>query len=763
MAGMSGAAYAQKLVPIPVDELLTAKQFPACSRIQISPDTEWVAYTLQNGRRRQRGSTTEGSAGVFQRSTRGVPMVVVGSDIWLSQIKTGHARNITGGKGSSWNAMWSPDGRRLAFYSDRSGTVGLWIWDKASGSLRHLSGLTVDVLSSFESLQWTPDGTKLLTVADVAERTIRKSHALYHDHHEPASNVTIYPARADAVSGSPGLPRNLVVVDSRNGNVHRLSGDFQPMWYELSPDGRKVAISSRSERTEDDPGSRIDLFVVDLLSGNKRLLARRVPSFYGVNFSWSPNGRWIAYTTAQFDTDGALRGECFAVSVVGEEVRNLTPPHANFVSQFGIPLWDAGGDNVYLLSLSTRPTAYVYDALWRLSVAGGDDREIVRLSSPSFVGIIGSPDTGRFWSPDSGRSMILITRDAESLKDGFSCVDLTSGTNTKMFDEDKSYGLSGLIWSIDVSPDSRYAAFRSQDVKHSEDIWLLRIEDPHRPARLTNINPQFDRYVMGASRMIEWTSFGERRLRGALLFPSGYEMGKRYPLIVWQYPGTYKSMFLNEFGMADDLIENMQLFSTRGYAILVPDVPTNVGTPMRDINEAVIPGVEKVIAMGVADPDRLGLIGHSWGGYGVLSLISQTTRFKAAVSRSGVGADLIRYYTTMGPDGDAAGMAETELLKIGGSLWEKRNAFIENSPIFYLDKVETPLLLTHGTEDPVSASLSDEIFVSLRHLGKPVEYAKYEGEGHYEWDWTYDHQVDFTNRLINWFDEHLQNRSKNAY
>ena len=94
---------------------------------------------------------------------------------------------------------------------------------------------------------------------------------------------------------------------------------------------------------------------------------------------------------------------------------------------------------------------------------------------------------------------------------------------------------------------------------------------------------------------------------------------------------------------------------------------------------------------------------------------------------------------------------------IGGTPWQYRDRYVENSPFFYLDRIETPLLLTHGTADTsVPSYTADQVFVGLRRLGKEVEYAKYEGEGHGEKDWSYENQIDYINRVVRWLDDHLK-------
>ncbi len=201
----------------------------------------------------------------------------------------------------------------------------------------------------------------------------------------------------------------------------------------------------------------------------------------------------------------------------------------------------------------------------------------------------------------------------------------------------------------------------------------------------------------------------------------------------------------------------MQLFATRGYAVLLPDAPQHLGTPMLDLAKTILPGVNRVIELGIADPDRLGVMGHSYGGYSTLSLIVQTTRFKAAVISAGTG-DLVASYGEMHKDGSTyqVPIMETGQGLMGGTPWQFLDRYIENSPVFHLDRIETPVLIVHGAEDQAVASFrGDEIFVGMRRLGKEAEYAKYEGEDHSPAYWSYPNQLDYCARLIQWFDKYL--------
>jgi dipeptidyl aminopeptidase/acylaminoacyl peptidase len=354
--------------------------------------------------------------------------------------------------------------------------------------------------------------------------------------------------------------------------------------------------------------------------------------------------------------------------------------------------------------------------------------------------------------------MYISTRDDETKRVGFYKIDLTTGQLTELIEENKTYG-SYLVFNVDVSNDGETVIYYAQDAQHSPDLWMAGV-DFKNPRRLTRINPQFDQYIMGECQLVEWESLDGQRLRGALLLPSNYEKAKRYPLIVWVYGGASGSDMVNQFGLDFGSLYNLQLLATRGFAVLFPDVPLRVGTPMQDLTKTVLPGVDKIVELGIADSQRIGVMGWSYGGYSTLALIVQTTRFKAAVMGAGLG-NLFSMYGQMSKQGTswAIAWAEEGQGRMGGSPWEFRERYIENSPIFYLDRVQTPLLIVHGTLDRGNSSyLSDEIFVGLRRLGKEVTYAKYEGEGH--GILAFANQTDWCNRVIAWFDQHLKQKSQ---
>jgi dipeptidyl aminopeptidase/acylaminoacyl peptidase len=306
-----------------------------------------------------------------------------------------------------------------------------------------------------------------------------------------------------------------------------------------------------------------------------------------------------------------------------------------------------------------------------------------------------------------------------------------------------------------VSADGKTIAYVAERSDRPPEVVITQDQLTHS-TRVTNINPQVTRLALGGTKLIQWTGPQGEILRGALLMPSNYEPGRRFPLVVKVYGGTRPSNRLNRFGLEPG-IDNVQLLATRGYGVLLPDAPLRVGTPLGDLGATVLPGVDSVIAIGLADPTRLAIMGHSYGGYSVLAILVQTNRFKAAISSGGF-SNLFSQYGEMREDGSAVGIgwSERDQGRMGGTPWEFRDRYIENSPFFFLDRVRTPVLLLHGGADrTVLAARAAETFVGLRRLGREVMFVRYEGEDHHPGTWSVANATDYWERIFAWLDRYM--------
>jgi dipeptidyl aminopeptidase/acylaminoacyl peptidase len=336
---------------------------------------------------------------------------------------------------------------------------------------------------------------------------------------------------------------------------------------------------------------------------------------------------------------------------------------------------------------------------------------------------------------------------------GFATINVRSGKWTQVTDKAQYLGSKAFAPS-DVSRDGTRVAFISEGAAEPPDVWIAPA-GLSNGRRITMVAPSLAGRHYGESRLITWRTTRGEKTSGALLLPAGYQPGQQYPLVIYPYPTDRRSNDVYEFGLRGSGVENMQMFATRGYAVLVPDAPVNLSDQMRSLADVLLPGVDRVVAMGIADSSRLGVMGHSWGGYTVLALLVQTHRFRAAVMRGGYG-DLLSTYGEMQPNGASYGQINLETW-LGRSPWRDMPRYLDNSPVFFLDRVRTPLLIIHGGDDgTVQPHNGAAIFADLRRLGQKVEYAEYDGENHGEIGWTIANQRDYLSRLVNWFGEYLK-------
>jgi len=762
--GSASPTLAQKqLAPLPVKEAINTLNLPMFTPIDLSPDGKSVAYILRDSNRKAQAKTFRSPE---ELERRGIPRSVDFCDIWITNTITGRTKNLTQGQGTSWAPRWSPNGKYLAFYSDREGSPALWIWDRGSGTLRKGSVAIVRTRLETTIPLWTPDSKKIVIRVLQENKTLNNvtspntpaiaTGTSDEQLKEPGSTVVLFSSRPantnhnqenKTVNFNPApFTCDLAVVDLETGKTKRIARSIPADCFWLSPDGANVAVLIyKGRQSYKTLQNLFDLSIVSLLNGETRTVVSNFGSDVLIPVSWSPKGDYLAYMTY----GPTVRNDCWIVSASRGEPRNITPgehPHFDGTLVYRGPLWDATGENVYLLSTTS---------LWRASVTKEKTTQIATIANRTLRDLI-SHDGRTIWTMKNADVVLVLTRNEETKQEGFYRINLSTGKFEKLLEENKNYGFVPQL-RTSISSDQRRLIYTSQSAAEPEEIWTIDVDD-FSPRRVTHINPVFDRYVLGEGRMIEFRTLNGQTAHGAVLLPAGYTPEKRYPLIVYQYPGSPWSIYGNLFGLSQftAMVENWQFFATRGYAVLVPDVPARSETYMRDIAAAVLPAVDKVIELGIADPERIGITGQSNGGYGVLSVIVQTNRFKAAVDRMGVG-NLISHYTQMSESGQSIYTGEM-VRRTGGSLWEKRDKFIENSPIFFFDQVHTPLLIIQGTEDrQVVVARSDEVFVSLRFLGKEVEYARYTGESHGVSEWTFANQVDYLNRVIAWFDRWLKN------
>ena len=273
---------------------------------------------------------------------------------------------------------------------------------------------------------------------------------------------------------------------------------------------------------------------------------------------------------------------------------------------------------------------------------------------------------------------------------------------------------------------------------------------------LSNANPQQKDYNWGTSELVKWNSLDGIELTGMLIKPENFDPNKKYPLLVNFYERSSDGLHRHRNPNPGRSSINYSFYTSRGYVIFNPDVHYRVGYPGESAYNCVIPGVTSLIEKGYIDKDNIGVQGHSWGGYQIAYLVTKTDIFKAAESGAPVPNMIsayggIRWWTGL----SRQFQYEHTQSRIGGTPWQYPQRYIENSPIFNIDKINTPLLIMHNDADGhVPWYQGIEFFMSLRRLQKPSWFLNYNGEPH--WPLKLQNRKDFNIRLAQFFDYYLK-------
>lgn len=297
--------------------------------------------------------------------------------------------------------------------------------------------------------------------------------------------------------------------------------------------------------------------------------------------------------------------------------------------------------------------------------------------------------------------------------------------------------------------------FTRESFQEFPDLWVSDL-DFNNMRRMSQVNPKQSEYLWGTAELVEWHSADGIPLQGILYKPENFDPQKKYPMMVYFYEKMSDRLHQHAAPSPSRSSINFSFYVSRGYLLFVPDIPYRVGFPGESCVNAVVPGVLHLIEKGFVDRERIGVQGHSWGGYQIAFMVTRTNLFRAAEA----GAPVSNMTSAYGGIRWGSGMSrmfqyEKSQSRIGGSLWEYPTRYIENSPLFWADKIETPLLMLHNDEDgAVPWYQGIELFVALRRLGKPVWMLNYNGEAHGLR--KYINQKDFAVRMQQFFDHYLK-------
>ncbi len=752
-AAVPRQALAQQREPIPLDDVLDMRLIKSATPIAVSPDGRRVAVTVEGGQRQQSFGSRQSLQPDSIRAAS-----VRGSAVYVFDVASGTGDQVSPPGVDAWGGRWSPDGRRLAFYGEAGGGMAVWTWSAESGAGRIASPPLR--ANSLTQVMWTPDGRGLVVPLEPrGPAGLRRSDPPG----APASSVpglTVYragiPAEApdsgaDSVAHYLYLRATLAVVDVATGRTHLLATDAVHS-FAIDPRGQWLAFAAF--RTPAKPGGRAylpdsDVLLVSTVGGGVRVLLRDIPFLPG-GLVWSPDGRRLAIRTAGTGREQTVYVATLEASGTLAIVRAdtaLALGHLPFGIPTGSPVWDAASAGLFITGPHT---------LYRIDARSGAVTTLMDLSGWTLLRVLASDDGRRVWTSGASTAVTLLATNDSTLESAFLRIDPAHHRVTEHLRAARAYG-GGLFepWWLSVASTGGVVAFIAEGVDEPPDVWVSS-GALTSARRVTHLNPPLERYAMGTERIVAWRDGTGQERRGLLLLPPGYRPGQRCPLLVWVYEESLA--YAHAFGLIDNPVYNGQLYATRGYALFYPSITWRPRDVMKGLADQVLPGIDRLVALGVADSTRIGLFGNSSGGYDVLALLVQSTRFKAAVESSGWGAaDLFSMYATELEGTTGYDWVEKQM-GLGAPPWEAPQRYIENSPGYFLNRVTAPLLVMQGgAGDALGVTQSDEVFSGLRRLGKPVEYRLYANEGHGPggW-WSSPSKRDAAQRVIEWFDAYLR-------
>ena len=302
--------------------------------------------------------------------------------------------------------------------------------------------------------------------------------------------------------------------------------------------------------------------------------------------------------------------------------------------------------------------------------------------------------------------------------------------------------------------DADVVIFTRETFQDFADLWTTDL-DFGSPQRLSHANPQQDDYLWGTSELVNWVSTDGQPLQGLLFKPENFDPSRQYPMMVYYYEKNSDNLNAHRAPAPGSSSINVSFYVSRGYIVFIPDIYYRDGYPGESALNCLVPGVLSILAEGYVDPERVAAQGHSWGGYQNAYLVTRTNIFAAVEAGAPVSNMTSAYGGIRWQSGRSRAMQyERTQSRLGGSLWEQRSRYIENSPIFWADKIQTPVLMMHNDEDgAVPWYQGIEFFVALRRLQKPVWLLNYNGEAHGLR--KYQNRKDFSMRMQQFFDHYL--------
>ena len=445
----------------------------------------------------------------------------------------------------------------------------------------------------------------------------------------------------------------------------------------------------------------------------------------------------------------------FAYDIGAGQVRNLTEgidthfwdekdDHPMMPEPYGVAFWTAGDAGVFLYDR--------YD-LWCVNPADGKAvRQTQGREQNRTFRYVSTKDAEDDPGIASGETVYLKVFDEVTKENGLATFKPSDAKQRMKTLEFGGYTYDGLK----VAKSGSGLAFLKGNFQDPMDLYYAEPGSKAGTAKLTAINPQQADYNWGTVELYHWTTFDGKKLDGLLYKPEDFDATKKYPLMVYFYETYSETLYRNIVPQPSWSTVNFTFYTSRGYVVFVPDIVYTPGLPGQSAYNCVVSGVESLAKNPWIDREHMAIQGQSWGGYQVAYLITRTNLFRAA----GAGAPVSNMTSAYGGIRWESGMSrqfqyEQTQSRIGRDLWSGMELYLENSPLFRLPDVETPVLIMHNDNDgAVPWYQGVELFMGLRRLGKPAWLLEYNNEAHNLKERR--NRKDLTIRLQQFFDHYLK-------
>jgi dipeptidyl aminopeptidase/acylaminoacyl peptidase len=487
---------------------------------------------------------------------------------------------------------------------------------------------------------------------------------------------------------------------------------------------------------------RGDIYAIDVPTGKRTTIATGVPfpprlspdAGYAIWFG--ENGHWYAYSMATKRT-ADITGD-----IAGVRFDQETWDTPSIAAPWGIAGWTEGEKSVLLYDR--------YD-IWEVDPTGRTPARVVTDSvgrRRQTVFRLAELDTAaRFVSADQP---IVLEAISDSTKaSGYWSDRLGAAQEPRpLIMEEKR------LADLEKARDADVYLFTRSTFREFPDLWVTNASFD-APVRISNANPQQSAYRWGTAQLVHWLSDDGVPLAGILYKPDDFDPNRKYPMLVYFYEQLSDNLHRYVPPAGRNVI-NPTVYVSNDYLVFEPDIHYEIGYPGPSAVKSVVPGVQMLIDSGFVDRHAVGLQGQSWGGYQVAYIITQTSMFRAAMA----GAPVANMTSAYGGIRWASGLArafqyEHTQSRIGGSIWEQPLRYLRNSPLFWADRIRTPLFIMHNDGDgAVPWYQGVELFVALRRLGKEVYLIDYNDEAHNPTKRA--NQLDIAMRMHQFFDHNLK-------